>query len=221
LNFSTQEACRKQARQWYQKQSSEELGKLSKKINDIIRVDLFPWMLQLLSSIEPGRKSTLGFFKALPLELDLTASFEHWLTLGHKAAFPKVEPEGGLTFRSYPDSVIGRARWMTGSFGVEEPPPEWPAIKNAAELDFIFVPGLAFSNGGQRVGRGGGYFDRFLAGNKRSVRIGVAPDDLIFDQLPQNPWDQRVDIMVSERGSWDVGTLAPLKSGVAPANRFR
>jgi 5-formyltetrahydrofolate cyclo-ligase len=83
------------------------------------------------------------------------------------------------------------------------------------------VPGLAFGRGGERVGKGGGYFDRFLSHAASPLRIGICPEKLLFEELPLRPWDQRMDIILTEAGAWDVPRREFLKSGVAPRNQLR
>lgn len=61
------------------------------------------------------------------------------------------------------------------------------------------VPGLAFSakNIG-RIGYGGGYYDRFLAENPDILKIGVCYEFQMVDDLPQNPWDEPMDCIVTD-----------------------
>lgn len=67
---------------------------------------------------------------------------------------------------------------------------------------FAIVPGVGFDLSGVRLGRGGGFYDRALAALRRagSVRaVGVAFECQIVSKLPHDPWDQGVDVVVSER----------------------
>lgn len=73
-------------------------------------------------------------------------------------------------------------------------------------LQAVIVPGLAFDKKGFRLGYGAGYYDRFLEGpettspyglNKAS-RIGLVPEALILERLPQDEWDQQMDYLISE-----------------------
>jgi 5-formyltetrahydrofolate cyclo-ligase len=67
-------------------------------------------------------------------------------------------------------------------------------------IDVVVVPGLAFDTSGNRLGRGGGYYDRFLSRLRRSATsIGLAFDAQITDQLPVDDCDVSVDVLVTDR----------------------
>jgi 5-formyltetrahydrofolate cyclo-ligase len=69
------------------------------------------------------------------------------------------------------------------------------------ELDAILVPGVAFTRDGRRLGRGGGYYDRLLAScAPRTARIGVCFECQIVPELPAEPHDQQVAMVVTEAG---------------------
>ncbi|HEY8393946.1 MAG TPA: 5-formyltetrahydrofolate cyclo-ligase, partial [Thermaerobacter sp.] len=67
------------------------------------------------------------------------------------------------------------------------------------------IPGLAFDRQGWRLGRGAGYYDRFLAAWRGAWRVGVAPERFVFPRLPRDAHDRRMDWVVTEagiRGPW-------------------
>ncbi len=66
----------------------------------------------------------------------------------------------------------------------------------------MIVPGVGFDADGRRLGRGQGYYDRAIAAARAAGEIavvGVAFEEQLADRLPQDPWDQRVDVIVTER----------------------
>lgn len=86
------------------------------------------------------------------------------------------------------------------SHGIMEPDPgRCPPVQDPAP-DIILVPGLAFDRRGLRLGFGGGYYDRFLAGPgcARSLVAGVCYDFQLVDALPAEPWDRPVQVVVTE-----------------------
>lgn len=73
------------------------------------------------------------------------------------------------------------------------PDPSWP--------DVVIVPGLAFTPHGDRLGQGGGWYDRFLAGVRPGCRtIGVGFGEQIVDTLPVEDHDVTLDHVVTESG---------------------
>jgi 5-formyltetrahydrofolate cyclo-ligase len=88
---------------------------------------------------------------------------------------------------------------MPGAFGILEP--TTGEIEQAAELGpaLFCVPGLAFSRSGQRLGRGGGYFDRAIAAfGPQTVTAGLAYSFQVLDRLPQSPNDRRLNLIFTE-----------------------
>jgi 5-formyltetrahydrofolate cyclo-ligase len=71
--------------------------------------------------------------------------------------------------------------------------PAWP--------DVVVVPGLAFTPNGQRLGQGGGWYDRFLVGVRDGCEtIGVCFHEQLVDALPNEAHDVAVDRVVTDRG---------------------
>lgn len=98
---------------------------------------------------------------------------------------------------------IGSAR-QTNLFGIEEPDePESSSIMTN-DIDIIIVPLLAYDSAGNRLGMGGGYYDRTLAktNNKKPLKIGYAHSLQAVNTLPAQPWDIPLDAVVNEHGAY-------------------
>lgn len=87
-----------------------------------------------------------------------------------------------------------------GAFGILEPSHERGALPFAdfKKIDLIIVPGLAFDRRGNRLGYGGGYYDRLLA-EFAAPKVALAFSAQIVDAIPTEAHDQRVDMIVTER----------------------
>jgi 5-formyltetrahydrofolate cyclo-ligase len=82
---------------------------------------------------------------------------------------------------------------------VSSPPPDGDAPQPPV---LLVVPGVGFDLRGTRLGRGGGYYDRAIATLRHLtdvVVIGVGFDTQVVDRLPSDPWDEPVDVLVTER----------------------
>jgi 5-formyltetrahydrofolate cyclo-ligase len=74
-----------------------------------------------------------------------------------------------------------------------------PGDEDPASLDVVVVPGLAFSYGGERLGQGGGHFDRFLTTLRGDcLRIGVAFHEQVVAELPTAEHDVAVDLVITD-----------------------
>lgn len=102
----------------------------------------------------------------------------------------------------------------TGFFGL--PAPAAAACWNGPPPDLALIPGLAFDHSGFRLGRGGGYYDRFLGkfANAPSVLVGLAFDFQILPTLPVEPFDLPVNIICTEKET--IWTTSALISPVFP-----
>jgi 5-formyltetrahydrofolate cyclo-ligase len=96
-----------------------------------------------------------------------------------------------------------------GRFGIPEPRAAGAVAD--ADLEIIFVPGIAFARDGQRLGFGHGYYDRALAAAPRALRIGLCHDFQLVDRLPPRPGDEPVDLVLTPRACVTTGArpLAP------------
>ncbi len=82
--------------------------------------------------------------------------------------------------------------------GLREPVPTAPRVA-PAELDAVLVPALAFDRRGHRLGRGGGFYDRFLGAlPPRVTTIGIAFSVQLLNAIPTDPHDRPVDVIVTE-----------------------
>ena len=85
----------------------------------------------------------------------------------------------------------GRERLVKGPYGILEPVTK--QCVNLGYLDLVIVPGLAFNKQGKRLGRGKGYYDRFLKKlPKRTATIGLAYDFQILPRIPTTSTDVNV-----------------------------
>ncbi|MDJ0832526.1 MAG: 5-formyltetrahydrofolate cyclo-ligase [Gammaproteobacteria bacterium] len=96
-------------------------------------------------------------------------------------------------------------RWKTNRFHIIEPATPWKNTLHARQLDIVLLPLVAFDRQGNRMGMGGGFYDRSLAfRNMRSkwlkpILIGVAHSCQEHPGLPARPWDVILDAVITER----------------------
>ena len=139
---------------------------------------------------------TVALFGGLKNEPDLVTHLLPALhAQGVRTCFFQIEHQA-----LQPREVRSMADLHRGQMNVWEPNPQCPHIDIAA-LDIILVPGLAFTRGGKRLGRGGGYYDRLLAHPQcRAGRIAVAFDVQIVDHITVEFHDQHIHQIITESG---------------------
>lgn len=93
---------------------------------------------------------------------------------------------------------------VKGPWGVIQPAKEKTRRVSREELDLVVVPGLAFDKEKNRLGRGGGFYDRFLKKlSKKTKKVGVIFNFQLLEDLPFNfPQDEKVDFVVTEEDSF-------------------
>lgn len=99
------------------------------------------------------------------------------------------------------DAVMGFRRWQPGDALIKGP---WgtPQPADSAEPttpDLILCPLVGFDRAGRRLGQGGGHYDRFLADNAATPRIGVAWSVQEVDAVPVEATDMRLDAVLTEQ----------------------
>lgn len=92
----------------------------------------------------------------------------------------------------------GEEAWRKGAYGIREPIPEKGEVINPEEIDMVICPLTAFDECCNRLGMGGGYYDRFLPKCTKAVKIGAAFMAQKTKEVPMEPHDIRLDMVVTE-----------------------
>ena len=126
------------------------------------------------------------------VETDPIARTAH--ELGKRTAFPRVQRgDRLLEWASCAFSEL-----VPGALGTREPPVTAPNV-DPSSLDLVLVPGVAFDLRCRRLGRGGGYYDATLARLPPAVlRLGLAFEVQLVDEVPAEPHDAQLDAVVTE-----------------------
>lgn len=147
-----------------------------------------------LEALEPFRAArTVALYAPLGAEVDATLALPAPLARGATVLFPRAAP-GSLRLAFARCAPVDLVR---GPFGALEPPVSAPDA-SPDEIDCVLMPGVAFSEDGLRLGRGGGHYDATLAAMPRAFRVGLAFDVQIVPSLPREPHDAALDAVVTE-----------------------
>lgn len=134
---------------------------------------------------------TVLLFCSLPDEPSLWPLLET-LPNEKRILLPIVEGED-----MYVKEFRGMADLARGAFRIPEP--SGPRFAAYSAINLVVVPGVAFDRAGRRLGRGRGYYDRFLAQPElsRAYKIGLCFPFQIVDAVPAEPWDMTMDEILS------------------------
>lgn len=151
---------------------------------------------RLFTLLEYELADTVFCYVGVGSEPDTTLIIERALRDGKTVAVPLVQGKT-MTARV----IYGKNELKDGTFGIPEPSKISEILpKNA--IDVAIVPALTFDIFGNRLGHGGGYYDRYLEGAS-GVRIGLGREKLIVGKLPHEEHDIPIDILITETGIRD------------------
>ena len=176
-HFTTKAEMRKTVKMATKALSEQQLAEKSARLCD-----------NLTSCIEALRPSVLALFSPLSDEVDIASLMNHFSC---RIVLPRVAAEGvEMDFYDYlPDEVT------SGAYGIAEPQGSEPC--GVGDIDVMVVPGVAFTADGARLGRGKGYYDRYMSRpDFRAYTIGVCYDHQICENLPVEPHDCCVDRVI-------------------------
>lgn len=139
----------------------------------------------------PPPGAVIAGFWPLAGEIDLRPLLFALAGRGHRMVLPETTPRGQvLRFRIWrPGSAMLPGRWGTFYPDGEEARPDW-----------LLVPLLAWDDAGRRLGYGGGYYDRTIAGLEGCYRLGCAFACQRVAEVPAGPRDMRMDAIATELG---------------------
>ncbi|NCP14594.1 MAG: 5-formyltetrahydrofolate cyclo-ligase [Sphingomonadales bacterium] len=140
-----------------------------------------------------SQDAVIGFYHAGPWEAPAGAYARFFHEAGHTITLPHFAArDANMTFRLY-DDPHGESDLDVGPFGMLQP----LAAAEPLIPDVLFVPLLGFTPALERLGQGGGHYDRWLAEHPPKLAIGMAWDAQACDALPTEPHDVALDAVVT------------------------
>ncbi len=154
----------------------------------------------------PRLKQAKNVALYLPNDGELcTHSLINWCWLNNINTYlPVLHPfsPGNLLFIHYHEETEMEAN----KYGIKQPKLDKQAVLPKEQLDIIFTPLVAFDHSGNRLGMGGGYYDRTLASwfkdNSGPYPIGLAHDLQCLEQLPAQSWDVPLPEVITPSKVW-------------------
>ena len=129
-------------------------------------------------------------YNALPDEVPTQALMDQLVAQGKTVLLPCVINDTDMELRRY----TGPQDLQTGSFGIQEPTGE--LFTDYDTIDVAIIPGMAFDAEGHRLGRGKGYYDRFLSRVPPLYKIGLCFSWQLVDHVPYDEHDIKMDEVI-------------------------
>ena len=145
----------------------------------------------LLELVPEG--ATIGLYRANPFEAPAASYAKFFFERGHPLALPRFAHRGApMEFAVFSDP-FEESDLEVGPFGLMQPLKDAPG----AVPDILFIPLLGFTGRGERLGQGGGHYDRWLGAHPETATIGLAWDAQLANNLPVEAHDATMDAVVT------------------------
>ena len=163
-------------------------------------LNLPPEVGSLIFSRPPGpvldlvpEEATIGLYRADPGEAPASGYAKFFFERGHTIALPwLVNLQTPMIFRVHSDPYA-ESDLAKGYFGLMQGSEEAPVLTP----DVLFMPLVAFTANGDRLGQGGGFYDKWLGAHPDIIRIGLAWDMQEVPELPIEPHDMGLTAVVT------------------------
>ncbi len=136
----------------------------------------------LFSMPEFVSANTVMLFANLPDEIDTFSLIEHCISMGKKVFLPVINGDD-ITVAEF------TGEFRVGRYDIKEPVTPNSSLLTPHSMDFVLVPGVGFSPNGYRLGRGKGYYDKFLSKQVNIFTVGVCFREQFFLEIPTEPHD--------------------------------
>ena len=147
---------------------------------------------QLAACPEYQKADTVMAFVSTATEPDMFPFLRQVLSDGKRLALPLCTGSGIMEARL----VTDLSQLRPGSYNIPEPTEECPLLQSDM-LQLVIVPCMACDSAGNRLGHGGGFYDRYLEAYEGATLL-VCPERLLQPHIPMEPLDKKISVVVTE-----------------------
>ena len=149
---------------------------------------------RLINSSDYKEANTIMAYASMPEEIQLKELFDDVFKNDKALAIPLIIGRGTMK----PVYLPSMESLEVGDFGILTVRQDCRKFVDFSDIDCIIVPGAAFDRQGNRLGLGGGYYDRFLQRVPLAKRIALTFDYQLLDYIPFESHDVKVDVIITE-----------------------
>ncbi len=156
-----------------------------------------------LSLAETEKAEVIALYCSMPEEVATDELIVSLLGEKKTVCVPLVTEKGMLFIRIRSLADLRK----TGSFGIREPEYSREDVVPADKIELAVFPGLAFDKNGNRLGYGGGYYDRAFARNAAAEKIALCFSCQLLEHIPSESHDLKVDKIITEESVYAAGSF--------------
>ncbi|WP_338419098.1 5-formyltetrahydrofolate cyclo-ligase [Candidatus Pantoea edessiphila] len=149
------------------------------------------------------KSKNIASFLSIDGEIDTSSAIKHFWQQKNNVFLPVINPmiSGGLFFIKY----NSKTNLILNKFNILEPKLAQYKPIELNQIDVMLVPLVAFDLNGQRLGLGGGFYDRILKNwkNNSFLPIGLAHDFQLVNSLPILHWDIPLPVVITPSKIWE------------------
>ena len=138
--------------------------------------------------------TTIMAYSSMPEEIQLNELFDNAFANDKILAIPLIIGRGTMC----PVFLPTVEDLVVGDFGIMTVRQDKRQFVEFDDIDCVIVPGAAFDRNGNRLGLGGGYYDRFLQHVPNAKRVALSFDYQLLETVPAEPHDAKMDIIITE-----------------------
>lgn len=150
----------------------------------------------LLSLPEYASAGTVFSFVGTGPEINTRPFLEQVLLDGKTLCVPLCIGKGVMEARR----IYDPASLIQGFYGLWEPDPKYAPQISPEQIDLAVIPCVTCSHTGERLGHGGGYYDRYFARSPEIFSVMICREEVICENIPRQPHDLIFPVVVTEAG---------------------
>ena len=152
--------------------------------------------IRVIATKEYQSSKSIGAYYPIGSEVKTFEIIKHSIDNKKDIGLPRVIDSTNIEFFKIIEDSFEKIKFTKGKYGIFE---NTMSNTRIDQMDLLIIPGIAFDLQGNRLGYGKGYYDRLLSSRKAKYIIGLAYEDQLINEIPNNDHDIPVNIIITEK----------------------